>query len=56
MRRTFARLARANGAIDGLLRFVTHGLTSDMIDVYSSPPWGALCAEVTRTRRPAVEA
>lgn len=48
MRRTFITLARTDGAIDGLLRWVTHGPTSDMIDVYSSPPWSALCAEVSK--------
>lgn len=50
MRRTLITLARTDGAIDGLLRWVTHGPTSDMIDVYSSPPWSALCAEVAKLK------
>jgi hypothetical protein len=50
MRRTFITLARTDGAIDGLLRSVTHGPTSDMLDVYSSPPWSALCAEVAKLK------
>ena len=50
MRRTFVTLARTDGAIDGLLRWVTHGPTTDMMDVYSSPPWSALCAEVAKLK------
>lgn len=50
MRRTMITLARTDGAIDGLLRWVTHGPTSDMMDVYSSPPWSALCAEVAKLK------
>ena len=50
MRRTFITLARTDGAIDGLLRWVTHGPTSDMMDVYSSPPWAALCTEVGKLK------
>ena len=50
MRRTFITLARTDGAIDGLLRWVTHGPTSDMIDVYTSPPWPALCAEIGKLK------
>jgi hypothetical protein len=50
MRRTFITLARTDGAIDGLLRWVTHGPTSDMMDVYSSPPWSALCTEVAKLK------
>lgn len=44
-------LARTDGAIDGLLRWVTHGpKPNEMLDVYSSPPWEALCAEVAKLR------
>lgn len=50
LRRTFITLARTDGAIDGLLRWVTHGPSSDMMDVYSSPPWEALCAEVAKLK------
>ncbi len=50
LRRTFITLARTDGAIDGLLRWVTHGPSSDMMDVYSSPPWEALCAEISKLK------
>ncbi len=50
MRRTFITLARTDGAIDSLLRWITHGPTSDMLDVYSSPPWSALCAEAAKLK------
>jgi integrase len=42
LRRMFITLARTDGAIDGLLRWVTHGPSSDMIDVHTTPPWSAL--------------
>jgi integrase len=45
-RRTFVSLARAGGA-GGLLRWVSHGPSkSEMQDVYTTPPWEALCREV----------
>ena len=50
LRRTFITLARTDGAIDGLLRWVTHGPSSDMMDVYTSPPWAALCTEITKLK------
>ena len=50
MRRTFITLARTDGAIDGLLRWVTHGPSSEMIDVYTSPPWAALCTEIAKLK------
>jgi len=51
LRRTFITLARADGALDGLLRWVTHGpRPNEMLDVYSSPPWESLCAEVSKLR------
>lgn len=51
LRRTLITLARADGAIDSLLRWVTHGpRPSEILDVYSSPPWAALCAEIGKLR------
>lgn len=51
LRRTFITLARTDGALDSLLRWVTHGPKSgDMLDLYSTPPWPALCAEVAKLR------
>jgi integrase len=51
LRRTMITLARADGAIDGMLRWVTHGpKPNEMLDVYSSPPWASLCTEVAKLR------
>ncbi len=51
LRRTLITLARADGAIDSLLRWVTHGpKPSEILDVYSSPPWESLCAEVSKLK------
>lgn len=51
LRRTLITLARADGAIDSLLRWVTHGpRPSEMLDVYSSPPWAALCGEISKLK------
>jgi integrase len=45
-RRTFVSLARAGGA-GGLLKWISHGPTkNEMQDVYTTPPWEALCREV----------
>ena len=50
-RRTFISLARADGAIDGPLQWVTHGPSaSSMADLYSTFPWSSLCAEVAKLR------
>jgi integrase len=50
LRRTFVTLARTDGAIDGLLRWVTHGSSTDMMDLYTTPPWASLCAEVAKLK------
>lgn len=51
LRRTLITLARADGAIDSLLRWVTHGpKPGEILDVYSSPPWESLCGEVAKLR------
>lgn len=51
LRRTLITLARSDGAIDSLLRWVTHGpRPSEILDVYSSPPWSALCAEIAKLK------
>jgi hypothetical protein len=50
LRRTFVTLARTDGAIDGLLRWVTHGSSTDMMDLYTTPPWASLCAEVVKLK------
>lgn len=51
LRRTLITLARSDGAIDSLLRVVTHGPKSgDMLDVYSTPLWADLCREIAKLR------
>jgi integrase len=49
LRRTMITLARQDGARADLLEVVTHGPKSgDMISLYTTFPWAALCAEVSR--------
>jgi hypothetical protein len=49
-RRTFISLAQADGARKDILRWVTHGPTGDIMDIYTTLPWDALCAEVSKLR------
>ncbi len=39
-------LARAGGASNDLLEWVTHGPPSDVIDSYTTSPWETLCHHV----------
>lgn len=49
LRRTFISLAREDGARADLLEVITHGPKSgDMISLYTTWPWAALCAEVAK--------
>lgn len=51
MRRTFITLARTDGARGDILRWCTHGPSpGEMMDLYSSFDWSALCAEVAKLR------
>lgn len=50
MRRTFITLARSDGAIKDLLKWVTRGKGVDVDDEYVTPPWETLCAQVKRLR------
>src|SRR5690606_29304170 len=45
-RRTLITLARADGARPDLLKFVTHGASTSMIDVYTTPTWASLCEQI----------
>lgn len=47
LRRTFISLCREDGANKELLRWVTHGVTSDVMDTYTTPTWEALCSQVS---------
>jgi integrase len=50
LRRTFITLAQVDGARRDLLETITHGPRGNIISVYSSFPWPALCAEVEKLR------
>ena len=49
-RRTFISLSQADRARKDILRWVTHGATGDIVDLYTTLPWAALCAEVEKLR------
>lgn len=53
-RRTFISLCRDDGARGEVLRWVTHGRSASMTDVYSSLAWPTLCVEVERLKLPSV--
>jgi hypothetical protein len=48
LRRTFITLARVDGARGDLLESMTHALRDDIISIYTTFPWPALCAEVEK--------
>jgi integrase len=50
MRRTFISLACADGARRDLLEAVTHGPRGNIVDMYTTFPWAALCDEVTKLK------
>jgi integrase len=49
-RRTFITLARADGARGEVLEWCTHTPKGDIIDQYTSLPWGTFCEEVAKLR------
>jgi hypothetical protein len=49
-RRTFISLALADGARKDILRWVTHGPEGDIVSLYTTLPWAALCEEVAKLR------
>lgn len=50
LRRTFITLAQVDGADRFKLEAVTHGPRGEIIDQYTSFPWPALCAEVSKLK------
>ena len=50
MRHTFISLARGDGARSDVLRWITHGPTGDIVDLYRTLPWETLCTEVMKLR------
>jgi hypothetical protein len=49
-KRTFISLIQADGARKDILHWITHGPGSDIVDVYTSLPWDAVCTEVAKLR------
>src|SRR5712664_1178804 len=49
-RRTFISLALADGARKDVLRWITHGPEGDIVSLYTTLPWDALCAEVAKLK------
>jgi integrase len=49
-RRTFMSLTRGDGARGDLIDWVVHGPSGSMLDVYTTMPYPALCAEVSKLR------
>jgi len=49
-RRTFVSLSLADGARRDILRWITHGPEGDIVSLYTTLPWDALCAEVSKLR------
>ena len=50
LRRSFISLALADGARKDILRWVTHGPSGDIMDLYTTLPWTAYCEEVAKLR------
>ncbi len=50
LRRTFITLAQVDGARRDLLETITHGPRGNIINIYTTFPWPALCAEVAKLR------
>lgn len=46
LRRSHVTLCRADGARPDLLRFVSHGPSASMTDLYTTPTWASLCEQV----------
>jgi len=47
-RRTFVSLSLADGARRDILRWITHGPEGDVVSLYTTLPWKALCEEVAK--------
>ncbi len=50
LRRTFITIAQVDGARRDLLETITHGPRGNIVNVYTTFPWPALCAEVAKLR------
>jgi hypothetical protein len=47
-RRTFVSLSLADGARRDILRWITHGPEGDIMSLYTTLPWTALCEEFAK--------
>src|ERR1022692_978429 len=50
LRRTFVTLAQVDGARRDLLETMSHGPRGDIVSIYTSFPWPALCAEIAKLK------
>jgi integrase len=50
LRRTFITLAQVDGARRDLLETISHGPRGDIVSVYTTFPWPALCAEIAKLK------
>jgi integrase len=50
LRRTFITLAQVDGARRDLLETISHGPRGDIVSIYTSFPWPALCTEVVKLK------
>jgi hypothetical protein len=50
LRRTFITLAQVDGARRDLLETMSHGPRGDIVSVYTTFPWPALCAEIAKLK------
>ena len=50
LRRTFITIAQVDGARKDILEAISHGPRGDIVSVYTTFPWPALCAEVAKLK------
>lgn len=50
LRRTFITLAQVDGTRRDLLETISHGPRGDIVSVYTTFPWPALCAEIAKLK------
>lgn len=49
-RRTLISLARGDGANLDILKWITHGPSGSILDLYTELPWESLCTEITKLK------
>ena len=50
LRRSYVSIAMADGARKEMLERTSHGARGEIIDMYNTPPWAAVCDEVAKIR------